>query len=119
MLILLSSIYKLWWTRELCQNKKGKKKKGVIVKPIVTIDANRRCQVDCVDMQNMPDRDFKYIMVYQDHLTKYTCLRAMKTKNADEVACNLVNIFCNIGSPAILHSDNGREFVNQVCIELF
>ena len=25
-----------------------------------------------------------------------------------------MNIFCHFGSPLILHSDNGREFVNQV-----
>ena len=60
------------------------------------------------------DGDFKYIMVYQDHLTKWTVLRPLKTKRADEIAKNLVNIFCHFGSPLLLHSDNGREFVNEV-----
>ena len=53
-------------------------------------------------------------MVYQDHLTKWTVLRPLKTKKAEEIAENLVNIFCHFGSPLILHSDNGREFVNEV-----
>ena len=26
----------------------------------------------------------------------------------------MVHIFCNYGAPVLLHSDNGREFVNQV-----
>ena len=73
---------------EVCQVKKGRMKKGAVVKPIVTSDVNRRAQVDCIDMQSIPDGEYKYI------------------------AENLVNIFCHFGSPLILHSDNGREFVN-------
>ena len=38
----------------------------------------------------------------------------MKTKHAEVIAENLVNIFCHFGAPLLLHSDNGREFVNQV-----
>ena len=99
---------------EVCQVKKGRMKKGVVVKPIVTSDVNRRAQVDCIDMQSNPDGEYKYIMVYQDHLTKWTVLRPLKTKKAEEIAENLVNIFCHFGSPVLLHSDNGREFVNEV-----
>ena len=97
---------------KVCQVKKGRMKKGVAVKPIVTSNLNRRAQVDC--MQSNPDGVYKYIMVYQDHLTKWTVLRPLKTKKAEEIAENLVNIFCHFGSPLILHSDNGREFVNEV-----
>ena len=50
---------------EVCQVKKGRMKKGVVVKPIVTSGVNRRCQVDCIDMQSNPDGEFRYIMVYQ------------------------------------------------------
>ena len=50
---------------EVCQVKKGRMKKGVVVKPIVTSEMNRRCQVDCIDMQSNPDGDYRYIMVYQ------------------------------------------------------
>ena len=50
---------------EVCQVKKGRMKKGVVVKPIVTSDVNRRCQIDCIDMQSNPDNEFRYIMVYQ------------------------------------------------------
>ena len=45
--------------------KKGRMKKGVVVKPIVTSEMNRRCQVDCIDMQSNPDGEYRYIMVYQ------------------------------------------------------
>merc|ERR1712098_451603 len=60
---------------------------------------NSRCQGDCIDMQSCPDGEYRYIMVYQDHLTKFTILEAMKTKEAVEVAGNLVKIFKTFSAP--------------------
>ncbi|XP_022907046.2 KRAB-A domain-containing protein 2-like [Onthophagus taurus] len=57
-------------------------------------------------------------MVYQDHLTKFVLLKALKTKRAEEVAYYLFDIYTTFGAPVILHSDNGREFVNSVLTEL-
>nr|XP_022900153.1 KRAB-A domain-containing protein 2-like [Onthophagus taurus] len=75
---------------------------------------NSRCQVDLIDMQSQADCEYKFIMVYQDHLTKFVVLRSLKTKRATEVAHHLLDIFLTFGAPCILHSDNGREFVNSV-----
>jgi len=57
-------------------------------------------------------------MNYQDHLMKFVLLRPLKTKTAVEVANNLMEIFTIFGAPSILLSDNGREFVNKVIVEL-
>lgn len=65
-------------------------------------------------MQSEPDGEYKFILNYQDHLTKYVVLLPLKTKTAEEVADNILDIFCLFGAPNILHSDNGREFCNQV-----
>uniref|UniRef100_A0A914CSJ4 Integrase catalytic domain-containing protein n=1 Tax=Acrobeloides nanus TaxID=290746 RepID=A0A914CSJ4_9BILA len=97
-----------------CQLKKGKPKKGIVVKPLVSEDRNSRCQVDLIDLQACPDDEFKFIMVYQDHLTKFVVLKALKTKTASEVVEHLIEIFAIFGAPQILHSDNGREFANQL-----
>ena len=80
--------------------------------------AQLRCQVDLIDMQSQPDGCFKWICVYQDHLTKYVVVRPHKTKQAAEVAETLQDIFCLFGAPNILQSDNGREFANQIVTEL-
>lgn len=98
----------------MCQLKKKSKQKGLVVKPIIPTAFNKRAQIDLIDMQTEPDGPFKFIMNYQDHLTKFVFLRALKTKRADEVAYNLMDIFCIVGAPCLIHSDNGREFVNQV-----
>jgi hypothetical protein len=51
-------------------------------------------------------------------MTGYTNLRALKRKTMDEVARNLWELFCNFGTPKILQSDNGTEFVNSVIKQL-
>nr|XP_022909463.1 SCAN domain-containing protein 3-like [Onthophagus taurus] len=103
---------------EPCQQKQKGIKKGIVVKPILSSEFNSRCQVDLIDYQSHPDREYKFVMVYQDHLTKFVILRALKTKRAEEVAYNLLDIFTLIGAPAILQSDNGREFSNQIVSSL-
>jgi transposase InsO family protein len=66
-------------------------------------------------MQSEADQSFRYILTYQDHFTKFVSLRALESKKAVEVADKLMDIFCERGSPTFLHSDNGKEFQNQVC----
>lgn len=48
------------------------------------------------DMQSQPDGDYKFILNYQDHLTKFVVLRPLKTKTAEEVADILLDIFLSI-----------------------
>lgn len=69
-------------------------------------------------MQANSDNDYKFIMMYQDHLTKFVILRPLKFKRAEEVAYCLLDIFTFFGAPNILHSDNGREFVKAVITNL-
>ncbi|XP_031344445.1 KRAB-A domain-containing protein 2-like [Photinus pyralis] len=103
---------------ESCQKKQKVPKKGLVVKPILSKDMNSRCQVDLIDMQSQEDEGYKFILVYQDHLTKFVQLRPLKTKRAEEVAYVLLDIFTIFGAPSILQSDNGREFANCVITEL-
>jgi hypothetical protein len=92
--------------------------KGVVVRPIISKDFGSRGQVDLIDMQSMPHGQYKWIMVYQDHLTKYCILRPLSTKRAAEVAYQLLDIFLLFGAPQILQSDNGSEFTAAVISEL-
>ena len=47
---------------------------------------NSRFQIDLIDMQSQADKDYKFIFVYQDHLTKFVQLHPLKTKTAEEVS---------------------------------
>ena len=52
---------------------------------------------------------------YNDHWSKYHVLFALARKSAAEVGLGLQNlVFAYLGVPRILHSDNGREFVNDI-----
>lgn len=97
-----------------CMRKKNAERTGVVVKPIISRQFNERCQVDLVDFQSSPDGPYKYLLHYQDHLTKFSILRPLQSKKATEVSRQLFSIFCIFGAPELLHSDNGREFVNSV-----
>lgn len=48
-------------------------------------EMNRRYQVDLIDIQSQGDGKLRFIMVYQDHLTKFILLRPLKKKGTEEV----------------------------------
>ena len=91
---------------------------SLVIKPIIFSEVNSRAQVDLIDMQSQPDGDLKWILVYQDHLTKFVQLRPVTSKRAPEIAYQLLDIFSIFEAPSILQSDNGREFVSSVITEL-
>ncbi|GFO24762.1 KRAB-A domain-containing protein 2 [Plakobranchus ocellatus] len=76
--------------------------------------------VDLIDMQSMPSgSNKKWIIVYQDHPTKFCILRTFTSKKAAEVASHLLHIFLLFGAPVILQSDhNGSEFTSHVITKL-
>ena len=58
-------------------------------------------------------------MVYQDHLTKFVMLRPLRRKSAQEVVDNLLDVFCLLGPPHILQSDNGGNLKTSILQPLF
>ena len=69
----------------------------------------------------MPEEEkanYKWIMVYQDHLTKFCVLRSLTSKRAAEVAYQLMAVFLLFGAPTILQSDTGSEFTANIITEL-
>ncbi|CAC5365165.1 KRAB-A domain-containing protein 2 [Mytilus coruscus] len=83
--------------KELCEECQLKKRKiaskGLVDKPIVSKEFNSCGQMNLVDMQSLSFDDFKYIMVYQDHITKFVVLRPLKSKWAAEVAMHIPTFY--------------------------
>ena len=69
-------------------------------------------------MQSFKFNDYRFLMVYQDHLTKFVILRALTSKRASEVAMQILDIFLLFGAPDILQSDNGAELTANIIGEL-
>ena len=98
---------------EICQKKKQKFKKqnSSSSSSILSTQFGERGQVDLIDLSMHPTEEgYKYILNYQDHLTKFLMLRPLKSKRSHEVNECLLNIFTIIGAPKILQCDNGTEF---------
>ena len=89
-----------------------------MVQPFLTKEFSSRGQIDVDDTQSLHSGKFKWIMVYQDHLTKFCILRALSSKRASEVVSQLMDIFLMFGTPHVLQSDNVSEFTVAVVKEL-
>jgi len=59
-----------------------------------------------------------YILTIVDVCTVYTVLRALPSKDMGIVVRKLWEVFCEYGTPRILQSDNGTEFVNRAVAAL-
>ena len=65
-----------------CVNSKHKTPgRKVELNPILSNTLNDRGQMDLIDMQATPDGEFKWILHYQDNLTKFSYLRALRQKS--------------------------------------
>ncbi len=73
-----------------------------------------------VDVKEMPlsAKGHKYLLVVIEVATRFVFLRPMKDKTMYSVAGVLLRLFCDIGFPKIIGSDNGTEFVNELIIAL-
>ncbi|KAL5509343.1 hypothetical protein EMCRGX_G004698 [Ephydatia muelleri] len=89
------------------------------LRPIVADGLLSRLQIDLIDMRHLPDGDFKWILHIIDHWSKFNLAFPLINKGAHNVAEVLEKyVFPIVGLPSILHSDNGREFVNSVIKEI-
>ena len=68
--------------------------------------------MDLYQLDETPD-GFNYILIVVDICTRFVFLRPLRNKDAATVARKLYKIFCQVGFPRIIQSDNGTEFVNS------
>jgi len=75
-------------------------------------------EIDLIGPLPTSEHGATYILTVVDVYTAFTVLRTLKTKEMEEVARKLWEIFTDFGTPKILQSDRGLEFVNQVMTAL-
>ncbi|CAF4665514.1 unnamed protein product [Rotaria socialis] len=102
---------------DVCQTRRSFPK-ATSGKPIISIDFLTRLQVDVIDMRSMKHDGFNFIVHAKDHFTKFSWLFALPSKEAHHVTLHLRNIFYTFGTPKILQSDNGKEFVVNIILNL-
>ena len=62
------------------------------------------------------EKSNKYVLTFTDYFTKFVEFFPLKSKSADGVARGIKLFICRWGAPKRLLSDQGREFVAQVCL---
>ena len=78
-----------------------------------------RVAMDLLDMSVTTSRGNRYVLVIVDCFTRWTEAFPLPDKTAQSVADALFNqVFCRFGMPAVIHSDQGREFENKILQEL-
>ena len=93
-----------------CIQRAPKSKPIAGLRNIITLGLGVRGQVDLVDFQSMPDGPFRFLLNYIDHGVKILFSIPIVAKRASCIAIALYQIFCIIGPPMILQTDNGKEF---------
>ena len=68
-----------------------------------------RIAVDVMEV-SINSKGNRYILVVQDYFTKWLESFPMSDQKADRIVELLKSLFCRVGIPSILHSDQGRNF---------
>lgn len=96
----------------------SEKQQETVTRTIISDRFNARAQIYLIDFQSHPDGEYRFILNYQENLSKFCILRPLKTNTTAEVSNQLVDIFCLFGVPSVIHTDNGPELETNVLLKL-
>lgn len=84
--------------------------------PLKAIHAELPGEHLAIDLAQFPPskEGNEYALLVVDVCTRFVFLFELKTKDAASVSKRLFRLFCDIGFPKIIQSDNGLEFVNKI-----
>ena len=90
--------------------------------PIRSFHPHSRLQCDLIDMAPKKHRScmhnncwsYRYILTVKCRFSKFCGLFPLKTKSAEEVYAILKPLFIKEGSPTVIQSDYGGEFIGEV-----
>jgi transposase InsO family protein len=103
-----------------CQENKRRHPSGEAV-PLGVIEASRPGDLLCIDIWDpcvRSTRGFEYILTVVDGFSKFAYAIPIRNKSAKAVAEALVEKVFPTGIPNRLHSDQGKEFINDVIKQL-
>lgn len=91
-----------------------------IVQTIVASKPMEHWQVDLIDMSSVSKQNdnVNFLMNVIDIFSKFAWSFPLKNKSSKSIAYSLQQIICIEGSPEIIQSDNGTEFINEDFIKL-
>ena len=90
------------------------------VAPLVKITTTAPLELVCIDYLSLPkSRGYEYVLVITDHFTKLALAVPTRNMTAKTTARVLYdNFIVHYGTPARIHSDQGRSFEGKIIKEL-
>ena len=84
--------------------------------PLTNVPIGRPWEMIAVDILEVPisSNNNRYLLVVQDYFTKWGEAIPLPDQTATRITAELVKLFCTHGHPAILHSDQGRNFESTI-----
>lgn len=102
-----------------CQRENRLRKTPSVLHPIpVQGDPFSMVGLDLVGPLQETKKGNKYIAVLTDYLTKYVEVKALPSKNAEEICEFIIEVVCRHGCIKTLITDQGREYCNALNEEL-
>jgi hypothetical protein len=89
--------------------------------PLQSIEAELpwdHLEMDLIGPLPASESNYNYVLSVSDVLSGFVVLRPIDDKSKQAVATAFWDIICNYGTPKILQTDNGTEFVNDIMSEL-
>ena len=90
-------------------------------RPMQSLRADAPMDHICVDCAvNLPESEagYKHVLIVVDLATRFLMTMPLKSMTMEELSEKLYLIICLFGPPKIMQSDNGTEFVNELCTKL-
>ena len=88
------------------------------LKPITASKVWERIQIDLMSMEDIPivseGKNYRWVLSIIDVFSQYLLLRPLHSKDTAVVAVELLQIFADFGTPAIIQTDRGSEFQGSV-----
>ena len=88
------------------------------LKPVTSLAVWERVQIDLMSMADIPcniyGKTYQWILSCIDVFSRYLVLRPLHSKDTAVVSEHLLQIFSDFGTPSVIQSDRGSEFMGSV-----
>lgn len=86
----------------------------ILERPSTSITYLTRLEIQLIDMHNMSDGEYVWILYTQDYYTKFAWAYPFKSKEVALITEKLLQQFYLFGAPQILQSLNEKELFDEV-----
>ena len=76
-------------------------------------------EIQLINMESIPDKGFRWLLLYRDDATKFLFSRPLKSRDCDEIAFELLYLFLNHGAPLFFNTSLSRNFTLKLLKNLY